>query len=192
MRSFEDALKLVLVQSNEVGKLRRWRKEYLNSDLNPADKAEKIDKLDAQLKQAESDRLEVLKYLVRYPPHFIGYAPAIQQFDPEKSVFVMTKYPDGADSQLDRQLQQVIDTVQDAVKKCGYFPYLAVNKKLHPNLWENVEAHMLACARGIAIVEDRFNPKLNPNVAMEWGWMRAMQRPVLYLDAVMGLAPSKG
>jgi hypothetical protein len=39
---------------------------------------------------------------------------------------------------------------------------------------------MLACARGIAIVEDRFKPELNPNVAMEWGWMRAMQKPVLY------------
>jgi predicted nucleotide-binding protein len=40
---------------------------------------------------------------------------------------------------------------------------------------------MLACARGIAIVEDKFNPKLNSNVAMEWGWMRAMRKPVLYL-----------
>ncbi len=40
---------------------------------------------------------------------------------------------------------------------------------------------MLTCARGIAIVEDRFNPKLNPNVAMEWGWMRAMKKDVLYL-----------
>jgi hypothetical protein len=40
---------------------------------------------------------------------------------------------------------------------------------------------MLARSRGIAIVEDRFNPNLNSNVAMEWGWMRAMNKPVLYL-----------
>ena len=40
---------------------------------------------------------------------------------------------------------------------------------------------MLACARGIAIVESQFNEKLNPNVAMEWGWLRGMGRPVLYL-----------
>jgi predicted nucleotide-binding protein len=31
------------------------------------------------------------------------------------------------------------------------------------------------------LVEDRFNTKLNPNVAMEWGWMRVMGKPVLYL-----------
>ena len=73
MRSFEDALKLVLFLSNEVGKLRKSHKEYTNSDLNPADKAEKIDKLDAQLKQIEIERVEVLKHLVRYPPHYLGY-----------------------------------------------------------------------------------------------------------------------
>jgi hypothetical protein len=30
-------------------------------------------------------------------------------------------------------------------------------------------------------VESKFKPELNPNVAMEWGWMRAMRKPVLYL-----------
>ena len=72
--------------------------------------------------------------------------------------------------------------MKDAVKAKGYRPQLAAETKLHPNLWENVECQMLyACARRIAIVEDRFNPKLNPNVAMEWGWMRAMKKPVLYI-----------
>jgi nucleoside 2-deoxyribosyltransferase len=75
----------------------------------------------------------------------------------------------------------VINTVKDAVKAKAYHPLLAAETKLHPNLWENVECQMLACPRGIAIVEDRFNPKLNPNVAMESGWMRAMKKPVLYL-----------
>lgn len=40
---------------------------------------------------------------------------------------------------------------------------------------------MLCCGRGIAIVEDRYAPEMNPNVAMEWGWMRGMGRRVLYL-----------
>ena len=93
----------------------------------------------------------------------------------------MTKYCDGVNTVLDAQLQAVIDTVKDAVAASGYHPQLAADAKFHQNLWENVEFLMLACARGIAIVEDRFNPKLNPNVAMEWGWMRAMKKPVLYL-----------
>jgi hypothetical protein len=31
------------------------------------------------------------------------------------------------------------------------------------------------------MIEDRYRSELNPNVAMEWGWMRAMGRQVLYL-----------
>lgn len=90
-----------------------------------------------------------------------------------------------------RKLAAVIETVKDAVVALGYFPHLAAEKKLHPNLWENVECHMLACARGIAIVEDKFNPRLNPNVAMEWGWMRAMNKPVLYLvEKSIAIAPA--
>jgi hypothetical protein len=39
----------------------------------------------------------------------------------------------------------------------------------------------LGCCRGIAIVEDRYRPELNPNVAMEWGWMKGMGKSVLFL-----------
>ncbi len=48
-------------------------------------------------------------------------------------------------------------------------------------LFGNVELFLLGCARGIAIVEDKYIPELNPNVAIEWGWMTAMGRDVLYL-----------
>jgi len=185
MRSYEDALKYVVLQSQDIAKRRRERKDYLNSDLNAADKAEKLERIDEQIKQLESDRMAALCDLVTFPPDFLPYKPSLAAFWKQtpaaRSVFIMTKYPDGADPQLDQQLQTVIDTVVAAVTARGYHPHLAIAKKLHPNVWENVECHMLGCARGIAIVEDKFNPKLNPNVAMEWGWMRAMRRPVTYL-----------
>ncbi len=58
-------------------------------------------------------------------------------------------------------------------------------------LRENIECHMLACSHGIAIVENQFEPELNPNVAMEWGCMRAMRKPVLYLvEKSMEVAPA--
>jgi hypothetical protein len=190
MRGYEDALNLLLAQSRELAKLGRTRKEYLDSALNAADRAEKVDKLDAQLKQVEKERIGVLRDLVRFPPHHLQYAALLEQFDQElagkgkpyeRRVFIMTKYADGIDAKLDTQLQTVIDTVKAAVAARGYHAQLAGETKLHPNLWENVECQMLACGRGVAIVEDRFNPKLNPNVAMEWGWMRAMKKPILYL-----------
>ena len=135
----------------------------------------------------EKNRIDALSELVAFPPRFMAYAPLIEKhrqlvdkaFQPgatcRGSVFIMTKYPDGADMQRDTELQAVIDTVKDAVSGCGFHPSMANAADLHPNLWENVEVHMLACSRGIAIVESKFRPDLNPNVAMEWGWMRAME-----------------
>src|SRR5262249_30467653 len=58
---------------------------------------------------------------------------------------------------------------------------LATGARFHEWLWDEVEIHLLGCAIGIAIVEDRYRPELNPNVSMEWGWMRAMGKRVLFL-----------
>ena len=131
--------------------------------------------LDAQFQLYEKERIGVLQDLVQFPPHHLQYAALLEQFNEaipapySLRVFIMTKYPDGADAKLDTQLQTVINTVRDAVKAEGYHPQLAGEKAWHDNLWENVEFQMFACARGIAIVEDRFNPKLNPNVAIGMG-----------------------
>lgn len=101
----------------------------------------------------------------------------------EDSVFVMTKFPDtDAEEEKNQQLKQVIGAVSDGISAAGFTPRIADGPNaFHPNLWDNVELHLLGCARGVAIVEDRYRSELNPNVAMEWGWMRAMGKPVLYL-----------
>jgi hypothetical protein len=185
VRSPEDALKLIVWLSSEMATLDKKRKEWL--DLNAADRAEKLHMLDVEFRSYERERMDVLQDLVQFPPQHLQYRELLEQFNKEimvpyrMRVFIMTKYPDGADAKLDAQLQTVINTVKDAVKAKAYHPYLASDKTWHHNVWENVEFYMFACARGIAIVEDRFNPKLNPNVAMEWGWMRAMKKDVLYL-----------
>jgi hypothetical protein len=187
MRSYEDALNLIVALSSQMAKLEKSRKDWERSDLNPADRDEKVRRVDIEVEMLEKDRMDVLQDLVKFPPHHLQYAALLEKFRETTTapyrlrVFIMTKYCDGADAKLDAQLQNVINTVKAAVRAEGYHPYLAAETKLHDNLWENVECLMLACARGIAIVENRFNPKLNPNVAMEWGWMRAMKKPVLYL-----------
>lgn len=78
----------------------------------------------------------------------------------------------GSRSPVDVQLEAVIQAVRDAVEGCGYIPRIARDNQYHPILWDNVELYLLGCRRGIAIVEDKYLPELNPNVAMEWGWMR--------------------
>jgi hypothetical protein len=99
----------------------------------------------------------------------------------EKSVFIMTKFPDGKDP-VDQELIKVIDTVKDAIAKSGFHPRIALeHPRYFPTVWDNVELHLLGCARGVAIIENRYRKELNPNVALEWGWMRAMDKPVLFL-----------
>ena len=49
------------------------------------------------------------------------------------------------------------------------------------NLWNNVCLYMICCKYGIAILEDRIADEFNPNVALEYGFMRALNRPTLLL-----------
>ena len=186
MRNFSEALGFLDLLSDELA---RKQKELIQVkklvNLNPGDRINREEKIEAAIKQKESERIQVLRELVTYPPRYLPYGDLLNQFSTEsnleKSVFIMTKYPDGKDAAKDAALQRVIDCVKAAVTSSGFHPRLANGRKYHANLWENVEVYLLGCARGIAIVEDRFNPKLNPNVAMEWGWMRAAGKPVLYL-----------
>jgi hypothetical protein len=97
-------------------------------------------------------------------------------------VFIMTKFPDPDDATPEgQQLQAIIKCVEEAVIARGYKPRIAWEKDYTRWLFANVELFLFGCARGIAIVEDKYLPELNPNVAIEWGWMTGMGREVLYL-----------
>lgn len=126
---------------------------------------------------------ELSTFLV-FPPCHIRHKNKLEEFHRsagfEESIFIMTKFPDGND-EIDSALKRVIDTVVRSITNCGFYPRLASDYSYHPNLWDNVELYLLGCSRGIAILEDRYKPELNPNVAMEWGWMKGMGKDVLYL-----------
>jgi hypothetical protein len=139
-----------------------------------------------QLESVRREKRSRLDELVRYPPyhdrHFaklgLFHDSATRTFD--RSVFVMTKFPEGA-TPLDQQLQAVIDAVRAAITEAGYEPRLASDVSFHPLLWDNVELYLLGSRRAVAILESKYRPELNPNVAMEWGWMRGMGRDILPL-----------
>jgi hypothetical protein len=128
-----------------------------------------------------------LESLLRVPPHMLRHSVILPKFHTdgpyEKSIFIMTKYPDaGGTGPDDKYLQKVIDVAENTIKACGYIPRIALKKPWYfPTLWDNVEMHLVGCSRGIAIVEDKYRPELNPNVALEWGCMRMMGKEVLYL-----------
>jgi hypothetical protein len=125
--------------------------------------------------------------LLRCPPHLDAYTQDLKRFHEEedkpyeKSVFIMSKFPRDKGSEDDIKLNKVMEVVSNAIHDLGYFPRIARGAEFDALLWKNVELHLLGCAGGVAIVEDRYKKEFNPNVAMEWGWMRAMGKPVLYL-----------
>jgi hypothetical protein len=126
-----------------------------------------------------------LEELFWYPPVHRTSREDLKDFDFDRSVFIMTKFPDGKDGAKDAELTLVIAAVEAAIRSCQldgkpFVPIRAVRRR-EEWLWANVVHHMLACRRGVAILEDKVLPELNPNVAMEWGFMRALNRDVLYL-----------
>lgn len=95
-----------------------------------------------------------------------------------RNVFLMTRF--------DRKvpfLIQLDSEVRKALSAHGLNPLRADDKMYmrDRNLWNNVCVYMLGCSKGVAILEDRAANEFNPNVAIEYGFMRAMNRPTLLL-----------
>ena len=186
MMDFDSALTVLRKDIQSIVQLESERLDLLNSPLNAALKDERASHLTEEIERRRKLMLSVLQDVVDFPPQHTRHSPVLDQFHQKakfnKSVFVMTKFPDAkAPAALNAELNTVIQAVRDAVTAAGYVPRLASDDQYHGILWDNVELYLLGCFRGIAIVEDKYIPELNPNVAMEWGWMRGMGRKVLYL-----------
>lgn len=186
MMDFDSALMVLRQDIQGIFQLETERLNILNSPLPPAQKDERASHLAEEIERRRKMMRNVMQEVVDFPPQHTRHSPVLSQFHQtatfDKSVFVMTKFPDAkAAAALNAELNSVIQAVRDAVKDAGYVARLASDAQYHGLLWDNVELYLLGCFRGIAIVEDKYIPELNPNVAMEWGWMRGMGRKVLYL-----------
>lgn len=99
----------------------------------------------------------------------------------DKNVFIMTRFVKGNKllEELDRELRAVL-------REHGFNPLRADDKMYlrDRNLWNNVCVYMICCKYGIAILEDRIKDEINPNVAIEYGFMRALNKQTLLLADV--------
>jgi hypothetical protein len=170
----------------KIADLERERTEVLNSERTAAMKDEDARELE-QLIARRTERIRrQLEEFAHFPHWHLRHAQFLDDFAKkgsyEDSVFIMTKYPDPKHPTVnDPQLKKVIEAVCTAVTANKYVPRIASDQDYHTQLWDNVELHMLGCRRGIAIVQDKVKRELNPNVAIEWGWMLGLNRRVLYL-----------
>jgi len=185
VREIEEILQEICDKRVALKQIEAQLTSTLNSTSNVALRDELAQTLRKHIAISKQEIKAVVSELVRWPPHKIEHFEKLAQFfaeySYEMSVFIMTKYPAKPPSALDLQLQKVIDAVSKAVTECGYMPHLASNKKYHPELFRNIEVYMMACSKAIAIVESKHTEELNPNVTMEWGWLRSTERDVLFL-----------
>lgn len=169
---------------NQISRLKVEERNILDSPIAKAQKDEILTEIQQRIEQYEEKRMKTLATLLTFPPFHIRHSPKLKEFHQygcfEKSVFIMTKFPEG-DGEKDIELREVIDTVVKAIKGCGFIPRIASDREFHEGLWDNVETYLFGCKRGVAIVESKYKNELNPNVMMEWGWMRGMGKEVLYL-----------
>ena len=96
----------------------------------------------------------------------------------ERNVFIMMRFDEG-----DRPLAQIDEELRKALCRHGLVG-LRADGKIYPSdnqLWKNVCVYMLCCKYGVAVLEDRAKDEFNPNVAMEYGFMRALDKRTLLL-----------
>jgi hypothetical protein len=71
---------------------------------------------------------------------------------------------------------------------------LRVDDKTYPpdgDLWNNICVYMMGCRFGVCVFEEIDEREFNPNVPLEFGFMRAMNRQVLLMkDMRMPKLPS--
>ena len=186
MIDYDIALRALRSDIVKLAALEQERLDLNNSPYPAAMKDERDRDLLVEIERRRKWLSQILHDLVDFPPYHVRHSKEIDKFhqiaDFERSVFIMTKFVDPKKPTAeDAPLLAVIEAVCAAVVAAGATPRLASDARFHPLLWDNVELYLLGCRRGIAIVEDKVLPELNPNVAMEWGWMRGMGRDVLYL-----------
>jgi hypothetical protein len=129
----------------------------------------------AEYKKHPADNLVLAGY-----EHLI---PAIRRFHDgtpyEKSVFVMMKFPNAQMTDPHKTLlNEIWGVVSDTLAQRGLKARRADQSTYYDQLWENVCVYMFGSKYGIAILEDRVMSELNPNVTLEYGFMKAINRTV--------------
>ena len=93
----------------------------------------------------------------------------------ETNVFIMMRFVQNDQNQLIRS------TIESQLQNHGLVSQFADNISFTDDLWDNVCTYMIGSRFGVAVIEEIEERTFNPNVAIEIGFMRAIQRRVLVL-----------
>ena len=94
---------------------------------------------------------------------------------PRASAFIMMRFDDG------EQEKGILKTVQQTLKSSGIKGMRADDKHYHDDVYWNIMTYIYGCGFGIAIYDRIKSNIFNPNVALEVGYMLALDKPVCLL-----------
>lgn len=131
--------------------------------------SEKIVRIDASASQNQRDSFpddEVFK----------------RDHNSSRTVFVMMKFA-GGDAEKDKKLKRLYELIKLSLDKFGFITVRADEKNYASThyIWDNAQVYLNGCDYGIAILENIYLDEMNPNVALEYGYMLAKRKKVLLL-----------
>jgi hypothetical protein len=111
----------------------------------------------------------------------------------DKNVFIMMPFR----QHLDERYENIEKSIKKTLAKYGYKGWVATDKNIDTQLWNNVACFLLACKYGIAIFtrneeETKIETKqYNPNVSLELGFFLSRGKNVLLLkDDILPRLPT--
>lgn len=95
----------------------------------------------------------------------------------EKNVFIAMRFRSG------KQFSELHQSIKTGLAKYGLFGLRADDKAYPPDgdLWANICVYLLGCKYGVCVFEEINEREFNPNVPLEYGFMRALNKHVLLL-----------
>lgn len=113
---------------------------------------------------------EGYEHLRRFMPAFLA-----DHAEVDRNVFLMMRFKTG------KQFQEIERVIRETLAASGYHVMRADDKAYASELWDNVLIYMLGCPLGITVFEEIDEREFNPNVALELGFMLALDRRCLVL-----------
>jgi len=166
----EDELKEVLYELNEKG--------FSMKDFNPPKEAIQNQVSSTQVIDFKSNRR--LNSVV-----LDGSSELLKDFPFEKNVFVMMKFSEKNSSKTeDILLGKIWNTINSTLSQSYGCRALRADQKDYTQgewIWNNVCVYMESSKFGIAVLENLLSSEFNPNVAIEFGYIKSLGRNVLLL-----------
>jgi len=166
----EDELKAVLYELNEMG-------------LSMNDFNTKKEEIQTQVSSTKAIDLKSNRRLNSVV--LDGSSELLKDFPFDKNAFVMMKFPEKNSSKSeDILLEKIWNTINSTLGQSYGFRALRADQKDYTQgdwIWNNVCVYMESSRFGIAVLENLLSSEFNPNVAIEFGYMKSLGRNVLRL-----------